>query len=133
MSSRSIPQMWHSTSRSDEELRAARVARTISLAFTSLFLLLICKWKPWELFSRGGYTTDFYEEQARAFLHGRVWVSPRVAAIEGFEIECPRHGARFDIRTGSPPRMMCTIWQSTASNFVLPPPTAFTAAVMRAT
>lgn len=33
--------------------------------------------------------------------------------LDGFEIKCPRHGARFDIRNGrvlSPPALVDTIW-----------------------
>src|SRR5437763_15529731 len=29
--------------------------------------------------------------------------------IEGFDIECPYHGGRFDIRTGTPTLLPCTV------------------------
>jgi hypothetical protein len=42
--------------------------------------------RPWELFARAGFSSDFYDEQAQAFLRGRLDVDPRVAGPEGFLI-----------------------------------------------
>jgi len=76
--------MWRRTARADP---AARAARAVTLAATAVFVLVACRWRPWDLFDRGGFTADFYDEQARSFLHGRLWVDPAVAGIEGFVVD----------------------------------------------
>jgi hypothetical protein len=78
--------MWRTADPTDPESSGARAARRITLAATVLFVLLLTRWHPWHLFDRAGFSTDFYDEQARAFLHGRLWVDPQVADIEGFLI-----------------------------------------------
>ena len=52
-----------------------------------LMLAFVTRGVPWHLFSPGEYTSDFYDEQARAFLAGHLDVDPRVATIEGFTID----------------------------------------------
>jgi hypothetical protein len=79
--------MWRTADPTDPESTGARAARRITLAATVLFVLLLTRWHPWHLFDRAGFSTDFYDEQARAFLHGRLWVDPQVADIEGFLID----------------------------------------------
>lgn len=79
--------MWRTAHLPEAERRAARAARAITLAATALFVLLLTRWQPWELFARGGYTTDFYDEQARALWRGRLWVDPDVAGMEGFLVD----------------------------------------------
>jgi hypothetical protein len=62
-------------------------ARRITLAATVVFLLVVTRWRPWDLFDRGGFSTNFYDEQAHAFLRGRLDVPARVAGPEGFLID----------------------------------------------
>ena len=44
-------------------------------------------WQPWNLFARAGFSADFYDEQARVFLRGRLAVDPAVPGPEGFLID----------------------------------------------
>jgi hypothetical protein len=64
-----------------------RWARWVTVGSTALFALVLCRWRPWTLFERGGFTTDFYDVQATAFLHLRLDVPADVAGIEGFSID----------------------------------------------
>ena len=75
--------MWVHWRSADEE---ARWARRITVVATVVFLLVVCRWRPWELFDRGGFSTDFYDAQARAFWHLRLDVPAAVAGPEGFLI-----------------------------------------------
>lgn len=80
--------MWRPTLHADAHDRAARrAAQVVTVAATVLFTLVVCRWRPWDLFARGGFSTDFYDEQARSFLRGRLSVRPQVADIEGFLID----------------------------------------------
>ncbi|MEQ1699678.1 MAG: hypothetical protein ABMA25_06190, partial [Ilumatobacteraceae bacterium] len=74
---------WWAAHRTADSL----LARRITLAATLLFLLVVCAWRPWELFARGEFSTDFYDAQAHAFLHGRLDVAASVAGPEGFLID----------------------------------------------
>ena len=65
---------------------AARAARWVTLGSTLLFTFVLCRWRPWTLFDRAGFSNDFYDEQARAFWHLRLHVPPEVAGPEGFLI-----------------------------------------------
>ena len=77
--------MWRSTPEvADAERRAAQV---VTVAATALFVLVLCQWRPQRFFARGGFTADFYDAQAAAFLHGRLSVPPELAGIEGFLID----------------------------------------------
>ena len=79
--------MWRPTLRADANDRAARrAAQIVTIAATVLFVLLVCNWRPWDLFARGGYSTNFYDEQARSFLRGRLRVRPDAVGLEGFLI-----------------------------------------------
>ena len=60
--------MWRHWRTADRE---ARLARRITLAATALFLLVVCRWRPWDLFVDTGFSNNFYDEQARAFMDGR--------------------------------------------------------------
>lgn len=64
-----------------------RGARRVVMAATVLFLLLVCRWQPWTLFDRAGFSNDFYDEQARAFWRLRLDVPAEVAGPEGFLID----------------------------------------------
>lgn len=64
-----------------------RWARGVTLGATTLFTLLLTRWRPWDLFARGGFTTDFYDAQADAFWHVRLEVPADIAGIEGFTID----------------------------------------------
>ncbi|MBI4884578.1 MAG: hypothetical protein HY826_11060 [Actinobacteria bacterium] len=66
---------------------ASRLSRRLTLAATIAVALILCRWRPWDLFERGGFSTDFYDAQAHAFLDGRLDVPPDVAAAEGFLID----------------------------------------------
>ena len=72
--------MWH---RTPESLWSRR----ITLAATAIFLLVVCRGRPWELFARGGFSTDFYDAQAQAFLRGRLDVPANIPGPEGFLID----------------------------------------------
>ncbi|MGB8860300.1 MAG: hypothetical protein WCC60_13625 [Ilumatobacteraceae bacterium] len=71
---------WHGTPDS-------QWSRRITLAATMLFLLVVCRWRPWELFDRGGFSTDFYDAQAHAFLRGHLDVPAGIPGPEGFLID----------------------------------------------
>jgi hypothetical protein len=81
--------MWRTTTSPDDgtDRASVRAARLVTIAATVLFTLLVCRWRPWDLFAPAGFSTDFYDEQARAFLHGRLAVRPSVAGPEGFLID----------------------------------------------
>ncbi len=51
-----------------------------------VFLLIVTNWRPWDIFSRGGYSSDFYDAQAHAFWHGHLYVDPKIATVEGFVV-----------------------------------------------
>lgn len=65
----------------------SQLARRVGLGATLLFLLLVTRGRPWDLFDRGGFSTDFYDGQARAFLHLRLDVPAALAGPEGFLID----------------------------------------------
>ncbi len=79
--------MWRTADPNDPESQGARAARVVVLVATALFLLVITRGRPWELFDRAGFSADFYDEQARAFLRGRLAVDPAVAGMEGFVVD----------------------------------------------
>lgn len=78
--------MWAHAGADDPGRRSRLVARAVTLAVTILFWLVATAWRPWRLFDRAGFSADFYDEQARAFLRGRLHVDPAVAGVEGFVI-----------------------------------------------
>ncbi|MFL6206209.1 MAG: hypothetical protein ACJ739_12760 [Acidimicrobiales bacterium] len=63
------------------------VVNAVTVAAVALFWLVSTSWHPWDLFDRGGFSADFYDEQARALLHGHLAVDPAVSSIEGFVID----------------------------------------------
>ena len=65
----------------------SRWARRITLVATAVFLLVVTRWRPWDLFVQGGFSTNFYDEQAHAFLRGELHVPAEVAGPEGFLID----------------------------------------------
>ena len=71
----------------DPTRRDLRVARWLVAGATLLFLVVVTGWHPWRLFDRAGFSNDFYDEQARAFLHGRLDVDPAVPGPEGFLVD----------------------------------------------
>ena len=71
---------WHRTPES-------RTARRITAGATLLFLLVVCSWQPWRLFARGGFSSDFYDAQAHAFLSLQLDVPASVAGPEGFLVD----------------------------------------------
>lgn len=76
---------------SDDDARGVRIARAVSAAGVAIFTLVVCEWQPHRFFSRGGFSSDFYDVQARAFLHGRLDVSADIAGIEGFLVDGRTH------------------------------------------
>jgi hypothetical protein len=77
--------MW--LRRSGIPVAERRPAIVVTLVATLVFTLVVCRWRPWNLFARGGFTSDFYDAQAHAFLGGRLAVPAEVAGIEGFLID----------------------------------------------
>ncbi len=51
-----------------------------------VFWLVATSWRPWQLFDRAGFSADFYDQQARAFWHGRLAVDPAIPGPEGFVV-----------------------------------------------
>jgi hypothetical protein len=70
------------------ERRAAWIGVAVAVV---VFLLVATGGTPWHLFDRAGYTSDFYDVQARALAHGHLDVPPEVAGIEGFVIDGRTH------------------------------------------
>ena len=68
----------------NNERKWARVGTLV--AVVAFWLIATCL-QPWHLFDKGPYTTDFYDAQARALVHGHLDVPANVAGIEGFEID----------------------------------------------
>ena len=65
----------------------SQLSRRLTIAATFVFLLLVCRWRPWDLFDRGGFSTDFYDAQAHAFWRLRLDVPAAAAGQEGFLID----------------------------------------------
>jgi len=79
--------MWRPTDPADPAARTIRVARVVTIAATVVFALIVCRFQPWQLFTREAYSNDFYDEQARSFLRFRLAVRPEVPGPEGFLID----------------------------------------------
>ncbi len=56
--------------------RSLGASRAVVVVATVVFLLVTCRWRPWDLFDDAGFSNDFYDEQARSFLRGRLAVRP---------------------------------------------------------
>ncbi len=79
------------TARTDVDDRVSGVSANavvwaITVVAVTVFWLIMTSWRPWELFTRAGFSADFYDEQARAFLRGRLAVDPSIPGPEGFVI-----------------------------------------------
>ena len=62
--------------------RAALVGASLALL---VFAALVSGGHPSGLVERGPFSSDFFDEQARSLLDGRLDVDPAVASLEGFE------------------------------------------------
>jgi hypothetical protein len=60
-----------------------RLACWIIAGASLVMLLVLTQGRPWELFARGAFTSDFYDAQADSFTQWRLDVEPDVASIEG--------------------------------------------------
>ncbi|MFT3854217.1 MAG: hypothetical protein QM733_15970 [Ilumatobacteraceae bacterium] len=67
--------------------RDLRSARWVTIAGTILFLFVVCQWRPWTLFDRAGFSADFYDTQAHAFLRLHLDVPASIPGPEGFLID----------------------------------------------
>lgn len=67
--------------------RDRRWSRWVTIAGTVLFLLVVCQWRPWDLFERAGFSADFYDAQAHAFLRLHLDVPAAIPGPEGFLID----------------------------------------------
>ena len=65
----------------------ARASRLVTIAAAVVFALVVCEGRPWLLFARGGFSADFYDEQARSLLRLSLGVRPEVPGPEGFLID----------------------------------------------
>lgn len=65
----------------------SQLSRRVTIVATFVFLLLVCRWRPWDLFDRGGFSTDFYDAQAHAFWNLRLDVPAAAPGQEGFLID----------------------------------------------
>ena len=68
----------------DDGRAARRGARIGTAIAVGVFLLLATNGRPWHVFDRGPFSSDFYDAQARALSRGHLAVDPAVASIEGF-------------------------------------------------
>jgi hypothetical protein len=66
---------------------ANAVVWAITVVAVGVFWLVMTSWRPWDLFARAGFSADFYDEQARAFLRGQLAVDASIAGPEGFSID----------------------------------------------
>ena len=66
--------MWLRSS--DIPVPERRAAQIVTVVGTALFGLILCEWRPWRLFTRAGFSSDFYDVQAQAFLRGKLeeWI-----------------------------------------------------------
>ncbi len=71
----------------DRRLSANAVVWIVTAVAVAFFWLVATSWRPWDLFDRAGFGADFYDEQARAFLRGRLDVNPAIPGPEGFLID----------------------------------------------
>ncbi len=71
---------------SSAAVSANRVVWAITVIAVVVFWLVATSWRPWGLFDRAGFSADFYDEQARAFWHGRLAVDPSIPGPEGFVV-----------------------------------------------
>ncbi len=71
----------------DVESSANRVVWGVTVLAVVVFWLVATSWRPWDLFDRAGFSADFYDEQARAFWHGRLAVDPSIPGPEGFLVD----------------------------------------------
>lgn len=69
------------------ERRASRQTWAVTFIAVVVFWLISTAGRPWDLFARAGFSSDFYDEQARVFLRGRIAVNPAVPGPEGFLID----------------------------------------------
>ena len=76
----------HDGDEREHAISANAVVWAITVVAVAVFWLIMTSWRPWELFARAGFSADFYDEQARAFLHGRLAVDPSIPGPEGFLI-----------------------------------------------
>ena len=68
-------------------MSADTVVWIITVVAVVVFWLVATSWRPWQLFDRAGFSADFYDEQARAFWHGRLAVDPAIPGPEGFVVD----------------------------------------------
>jgi hypothetical protein len=68
------------------EDRTDRLVWSVIGVAAVVFWLVTTSGRPWDLFDRAGFSSDFYDEQARVFLRGRLAVDPSVPGPEGFVI-----------------------------------------------
>lgn len=66
--------------------RIRRWSRAVTAASTALYTLLLTSGRPWNLFADAGFSSDFYDAQARAMWRLRFDVPASVAGPEGFDI-----------------------------------------------
>ena len=71
---------------SGRAVSADAVVWIVTVVAVVVFWLVATSWRPWALFDRAGFGADFYDEQARAFWHGRLAVDPAIPGPEGFVI-----------------------------------------------
>ncbi len=70
----------------DQRVSSQMVVNAITVIAVVVFWLIMTYGRPWELFERAGFSADFYDEQARAFLRGHLAVDPAIPGPEGFVI-----------------------------------------------
>lgn len=76
------------TDRVDERrLSADGLVWIITAVAVVTFWLISTSFRPWDLFDRAGFSSDFYDEQARVLLRGRLAVDPAVPGPEGFVVD----------------------------------------------
>ena len=78
--------LLHTDERAERDAGDPWVWLVVAIA-VALFWLILTSWQPWQLFERAGFSSDFYDEQARSFLRGRLAVRPEVPGPEGFVID----------------------------------------------
>lgn len=90
------------TARSDRSLDRFVIAAAAGVIVAAVPFL----WLLWDLWSglhpaRVAYNSDFYDAQARAIMHGHLWVSKRVLDVEAF-----RHGNHYYTYFGILPSLL---------------------------